>query len=355
MKNLRFFSLAGIFLELLFPSNRATTVNEHQKEAGNMAKIMLLFTALFLMGFMVNINAQSGIKEYLVDSDGNIFNTKIDNIDYWVELAERGLIPFNQPIPVKPAEPGSSMINVDGIVQNSVDIVIYDNDDYIQSENSVFVDPNNKLEILNSNNSRGWDGSAATTGYGSSYFNSYNGGYSWSGSYEGAGGSNKGDPTTCIGTIGRKYIGSISAGRGQGVAWSDNGTTWNYVTVGANLAWPDLLDKNHMWIDNTTSGQAGNLYNAWTRFDYGHANDLQIEFSRSTNDGVSWSTPYEISSNRFSAGSHNQGVNICCNNTGWVFACWAVYDDWGPQAYMAKMPLLLPGLLMGAHPFTQHK
>ena len=279
---------------------------------------------------LINSDNTSGVAP--PDSDGNIYNTQVNNISYWVELAEKGLVPFNPPVTVKPAELGSSLINIRGVVQNSPDIVILNNPDYIQSENSVFVDPNNILHVLNSNNSRGWDGSSATTGYGASYFNSYNGGYGWSGSYQGAGGTNKGDPAACIGTNGRQYIGSISLGRGQGVGYSDNGTSWTYVTVGADLTYPDLLDKNHLWIDNTTSSQAGNLYDAWTRFESGHANDVEIEFSRSTNDGVTWSAPYQISSN-VSAGNHNQGVNICCNNTGWVFATWVIYDDWSTGNY----------------------
>ena len=72
MRDFRPFSLAGIFRGLPFLTSRTTTVNEHQKKLSNMAKIMLFFIALFLMGFIVNINAQTGKKEYLVDSDGNI-------------------------------------------------------------------------------------------------------------------------------------------------------------------------------------------------------------------------------------------------------------------------------------------
>ena len=296
-----------------------------------MKKLLPFFLAVFLLGFTNYSNAQTGLQEQIVDKDGTVYCTGVDNISYWVELAEKGLVPYNPSIPVRPAKTKSSLINIDGVVINSADIVILDNDDYIQSENSVFVDPDNVFHVLNSNNSRGWNGSSATTGYGASYFNTNNGGYNWSGSYVGAGGTNKGDPAACIGTNGRQYIGSISSGRGQGVAYSDNGSSWTYVTVGANQSSPDLLDKNHLWIDNTSGSTEGYLYDAWTNFDY-YNEPYEIEFSRSTNNGVTWSTPYIISSNT-SAGFMNHGVNICCNNTGWVFACWAVYDDWGSGVY----------------------
>jgi hypothetical protein len=57
------------------------------------------------------------------------------------------------------------------------------------------------------------------------------------------------------------------------VAYSDNETSWIRVVVGANPGHYDLLDKKHLWIDNTNSRQEGNIYDAWTRFDSGHAND----------------------------------------------------------------------------------
>ena len=66
----------------------------------------------------------------------------------------------------------------------------------------------------------------------------------------GAGGSNSGDPTTAISLTGRQYVGFIDNSNGQSVAWSaDQGTTWTSVVAGVQNG--DLLDKNHMWIDNS--------------------------------------------------------------------------------------------------------
>ncbi|MCD4736724.1 MAG: PKD domain-containing protein, partial [Bacteroidales bacterium] len=84
--------------------------------------------------------------------------------------------------------------------------------------------------------------------------------------------------------------------------------------------------KNHLWIDNSpTSPHEGNVYNAWTPF--GGTNDTEIEFSRTTNEGISWSNAINISS-AVNAGSHNQGVNIQTGPNGEVYVVWTIYDSW---------------------------
>ena len=286
-----------------------------------MKKIPTILVFLLILCFTSVITSQSNKSEQLTP------RTEIDNIGYWVDMAKMGLVPFNPAIPFTPAEEKGSEIVTAKFITNSPDVVIYNEAGNTQSENSVFVDPNDNSHIFNSNNSE-QSGSI----YGSSYFYTSDFGLTWTGSKLGTGGTNSGDPAACIGLNGRSYDGFIY-NNGQAVAYSDNGTSWTRVVVGANPGpYPDLLDKNHLWIDNTNSGQEGNVYDAWTRFDAGHANNNQIEFSRSTNDGLTWSTPYQISS-AIAAGSHNQGVNIQCNNTGWVFATWVVYDDWGTGVY----------------------
>ena len=296
-----------------------------------MKKLVLFLIAIFLLGFNNYNNAQGDNQKQQKTEKNKIIRTEIDNSHYWVKLAEQGLVPFNPPVPFTPAvEKGSQIITPD-FITNSPDVAVIDAADVTQSENSIFIDPNDNQHIFNCNNSGDWTGATVANFYGSNYLFSANAGQIWTGSSDGAGGDNSGDPAACIGLNGRIYNGLI-LDRGQAVAYSDNETSWTTVVVGSDPGVGDLLDKNHLWIDNTNSSQEGNLYNAWTRIDAGHANDSEIEFSRSTNDGVTWSAPYQISSN-VNAGSHNQGVNIQCNNTGWVFATWAIYDDWGTGVY----------------------
>lgn len=256
-----------------------------------------------------------------------VIRTEVDNMGYWMKLANMGLVPYNQPVPVPPAEFKGSSVESTDFTSDSPDVQITGTNT-TQSENSVFVDPEDATHVLNSNNSGDWSGSTVNNFYGSDYWNTYNSGLNWSGSTAGAGGDNSGDPTTAISRAGRQYVGYIADDNGQGVAYSDNGTTWTHVQVGTSPGSWDLLDKNHLWIDNSpASAYQGNLYDAWTRFDSGHSNDNEIEISRSTNNGVSWSTPVNISSG-VSAGSHNQGVNIQTGPLGQVYVCWSIYDSW---------------------------
>jgi PKD repeat protein len=253
-------------------------------------------------------------------------DTRVDNMHYWMDKAEKGLVPYNPWIPVRPAVNRGSQMSVPGIkTTNSPDVPVSNATNITESENSVFVDPNNPSHLMNSNNSTSWSGGSVGTLYGASYFLSSTSGLAWYGSPNGAGGNNSGDPTTAISLTGREYINYIDNPGGQGVAWSDNdGTTWSTATVAPNPG--SLADKNHMWIDNkATSPYEGNLYVAWT--DFGGTDDTEIKISRSADNGATWSTGLNISS-AINAGSHNQGVNIQTGPNGEVYVAWSVYDGW---------------------------
>lgn len=255
-------------------------------------------------------------------------DTRVDNMRYWKNAAEKGLVPYNPVIPFRPAEYKGSEIEAWSVrTQNSPDVPVTSLTNVSESENSVFVDPADNQYLLNSNNSTSWSGGSVGTLYGANYFQSANGGLTWGGSAQGAGGSNSGDPTTAINLNGRQFVGYIHGNYGQGVSYSDNGVNWTPVLVAnAPSGYSSMLDKNHMWIDNSPSSPyVGSLYNAWTPF--GGANDTEIEISRSTNNGQSWSTAVNISS-AVNAGSHNQGVNIQTGPNGEVYVCWAIYDSW---------------------------
>jgi len=253
-------------------------------------------------------------------------DTRIDNMGYWRKMAEAGLVPVAPnalaPAPVMksskiiaPGLPGTNSPDVPVTTSNST-----------QSENSVFIDPDNPALILNSNNSTPQPSTGSI--YGADALYSTDSAATWAGSYQGAGGGNSGDPTTAINSSGRWFVGFINNNSGQSVAYSDNqGATWTVKVAGnAPSGFGNLLDKNHMWIDNSPSSPYnGNLYNAWTTF--GGSNDSEIGTSRSTDDGNSWSSVVHISS-AVNAGSHNQGVNIKTGPNGEVYAVWAIYDNW---------------------------
>ncbi|MEI6455300.1 MAG: BACON domain-containing carbohydrate-binding protein [bacterium] len=290
-----------------------------------MKKFLLLSLTIIMVALSGSLFAQQTKGDQSKSKFNTPVDTRIDNMGYWKKMAESGVIPYNPDIPLTPAIYKGSQINMPGVITvDSPDVPVTNLTNVTESENSVFVDPNNSSYLLNSNNSTSWSGGEVGTLYGANYFQSSNAGIGWVGSPTGAGGSNSGDPTTAIGSNGREYVNFIDNPGGQGIAYSDNGTTWSTSTIAPNPG--DLCDKNHMWIDNkSTSPYEGNLYAAWT--DFGGANDSQIKISRSINDGVTWSTSLNISS-AINAGSHNQGVNIQTGPAGEVYVAWAVYDSW---------------------------
>ena len=219
---------------------------------------------------------------------------------------------FNPIIYSNPGQPG--------FFADGPDVAVTTASNTTQSENSVFVSPLNPSIVLNSNNSSDWP---VTQIFGTSYFVSTNGGASWTGSTGGAGGTNRGDPSTAINRNGRMFIGGIALDYGQFVARSDNnGATW---TASAVAPGPFILDKNHMGVDNNLgSPNQGNLYVAWTNLQ-GGATDGENEIMRSTDGGVTWTNRLVISTGT-GALSHNQGVNIQTAPNGDVYVLWTVYD-----------------------------
>jgi len=250
-------------------------------------------------------------------------DTRVDNNRYWKRLAEQGLVKLNPVIPVEQARyVGSEIRALTTITEDSPDVPVAPFST-TQSENSVFVHPNNNRLVINSNNSTP---NPVSDLYGANALKTEDGGETWGGIVQGAGGSNSGDPVALIGLNGTFFIGAISGSGGQSVARStNNGTSYTVHNV-ANASGGGLLDKNHMWIDNSpVSPYSGHLYNAWT--DFGGSANNQITLSRSVSDGVNWSTPVNVSS-AVNAGSHCQGVNISTGPNGEVYVIWSIYDGW---------------------------
>ena len=273
-------------------------------------------------------------------------NTKIDNIGYWYRMVQLGyvkpdpvvtvpdakftgsmIVPYHQPV-----RTGVGNIHPDSpfTPQNSPDVPVTGENDVTQTENAVFIDPSNDDAVLNSNNSTSWKLGAAQDIYGADALYSFDAGQAWGGDVTGANGPNNGDPSTAIGLNGWWYVGRINGDNGQAVSYSqDQGKTWTKVKVANGPgAGNSLLDKNHLWIDNSvTSPYQGHLYDAWTNFIPDSPDTNQVELSYSADQGLTWSVPMNISG-AAAALQLNHGVNINSGPGGEVYAAWSIYDSW---------------------------
>jgi hypothetical protein len=109
----------------------------------------------------------------------------------------------------------------------------------------------------------------------------------------------------------------------------DGGATWEpeLHTVVAQPSTPDVPfeDKSYLVADDsTTSPYAGNLYIGWTRWTL---TDSQMLFSRSTDDGLTWSQPMEISQVRGLPRDDNgavEGFDGAVGPDGVLYAVWAL-------------------------------
>lgn len=246
----------------------------------------LIFSGSFLFG-------QSPAQREKMAEKSKIVNTRVDNNGYWKKMAALGLHTLNPVLPVKPAVyTGSEIRAYSVLTEDSPDVPVATEGGSTQSENSIFVHPNDNTIAVNSNNSTQ---NPVGSLYGSNSIESFDGGLTWDGSVEGAGGGNSGDPVALIDLDGNFYIGAISNSGGQQISVSSNqGQTYSVYNV-ANAGGGGLLDKNHMWVDNSpVSPYEGNLYNAWT--DFGGSANNNIGFSRSINGGQTWSPQLNVSS-----------------------------------------------------------
>jgi len=193
-----------------------------------------------------------------------------------------------------------------------------------QSEVSVDVHPSKNDTVFCSANATDWP---VTGVYGTGVYWTLNGGVTWGGADDPSTlpgfGSNRGDPVSVIGIDGRFYENYISSSSGQGVAVSTNyGANWTTYTVAPNPG--SLADKNHYMVDkHSGSPYVNRSYCAWT--DFGGTNNYDAVLRYSSNYGQTWSSSINLS-NALSS-YLNQGVNIQTGPNGEVYAVWAVYID----------------------------
>ena len=278
---------------------------------------------LSILILIVFILPSVSIAQQVKDPQPEQANWRVDNNGYWKMMAEKGLTTLN-PMVVAPKAKytGSGIEALSSATLDSPDVPVT-TENSSQSENSIFVNPADYQNLLNSNNSCA---NPYPPFYGANDLYSFDGGLTWAGEIQGAGVANSGDPAVVIGNNGWYYVNHIISGSsyGQQVAYStDEGASWDVVVID-NGASAYVLDKNHFWIDNNlNSPYESNLYCAWT--DFGGAFNNDIAFSYSSDQGLSWASSVNISS-AVNAGSHCQGVNINTGPNGEVYAVYAIYD-----------------------------
>jgi hypothetical protein len=176
----------------------------------------------------------------------------------------------------------------------AVDNPTLDIDGHTHSETSIAVNGSNIVETFN----------AASLDKSTGYSVSMDGGNSFTAHYLPTlpGGFNLGDGVAAYGPAGELYCSQIAANSRldifTGVSKStDNGATFslpvNASTSATNAV--DFQDKPWMTVDrNPSSPNKGNVYISWTDF-IGGASPIFIQFARSTDAGVTFSSPQPLS------------------------------------------------------------
>ena len=207
-----------------------------------------------------------------------------------------------------------------GTVVVPPNVRIHPNNTTTQSEMSVAVHPTNKNIFLAGSNAVHTSISVGSQGW---YYTT-NGGTSWTGRDTLPTHTNFGqflsDPAVGIDLDGRLFFNALTVSTNLFIARSTNsGGSWTQVVVpGAGSS----ADKNHLTIDvHPTSPNLNSVYTAFTDF---ALTPSPVSFSRSTNNGQTFSTATPISGGiglQFA-----QGVNLAVGPNGEVYAAWSGYD-----------------------------
>ncbi len=195
------------------------------------------------------------------------------------------------------------------------------------------------------------------------FFYSDDGGMSWGESTMSSTLGVWGDPCVLFDSLGTLYYAHLS--NPVSGYWidriviqrsTDYGQTWND-GVGVGYEYPKNQDKEWMAVDLTQSPYKGNIYVTWTEFDdYGSSNSndsSRIKFSKSTDQGVTWSdaiTISDVSGDCIDSDNTTEGAVPAVGPNGEIYVSWAgplglMFDKstdggetWGTDIFVSDIP-----------------
>jgi len=205
-------------------------------------------------------------------------------------------------------------------------IRVWPNNGMTQSELHIAVNPNNPNILLGGSNAA--NNSSTVSYVNQGYYVTTNGGQSWYGSDSLPGipsGYYRSDPVVAFDQYGNMYFNTLEYSSSEGdlvtLKSTNNGLTWPIKAAVPNPG-PDE-DKNWVAIDvNPASPYYGYIYTAYTEFGSTDPNYRKLEFSRSTDGGLTFSNPVNMSG---TAGYLHQGVNLAVGTNGDVVAAFTHY------------------------------
>jgi hypothetical protein len=173
-----------------------------------------------------------------------------------------------------------------------------------------------------------------------------------------------GDPVVLFDSLGNLYYAHLS--NPISGWWIDrivvqlstnNGLTWNDGVGIYQGIQPQAQDKEWLAVDHTQSPYRGTIYATWTEFDdYGSSSasdSSRIRFSKSTNQGLTWSQTKvisDISGNCIDSDNTTEGAVPAVGPNGEIYVAWAgpmgiVLDKsldggetWGQDIFVSNIP-----------------
>lgn len=196
------------------------------------------------------------------------------------------------------------------------------------------------------------------------FYNSLDGGLTWGEKHMSSTLGVWGDPCILFDSLGNLYYGHLS--NPISGYWIDRivvqkstnyGVTWNDgAGIGLGIS-PRVQDKEWLAVDLTQSPYKGNIYVSWTEFDdyssYDPNDSSRIRFSRSTDQGETWSDAVTISDRSgdcVDSDNTTEGAVPAVGPNGEIYISWAgplglMFDKsldggitWGTDVFISDIP-----------------